>query len=269
MFGGRYNRLTFWIWSVLLLIPFDLFAQLLEATEKDPKLASLSLFFNLSLLIVVIIWINALANRIRDYGSNPWIAAFATLPLVNIGLALYYGIVQYKNKPIKNNANANINPSLLKAVHDHSKDMANDIKPTINEYKEKHQTNKSNASNILSMDDNAIYEKVMIEIEEDNKVKSTWAKALAQSDGDDKKAKSIYINLRVKDIQKEQQKQIEIIRNQEKQTRLALLGGKELSKKEKDFLKKYNVDIFSENVNINSSSIIIKTPFGDKKFVRG
>ena len=43
----------------------------------------------------------------------------------------------------------------------------------------------------------------MLEIEENKKVKSTWAKALAQSDGDDKKADSLYINLRVTQIKEE------------------------------------------------------------------
>lgn len=94
----------------------------------------------------------------------------------------------------------NSNPSLAKAVYNHTKDIASEIKPTINEYKEKHQTSKTNTSNISPIDEDEIYEKVMLEIEEDNKVKSTWARALAQSDGDKDKAESLYIKLRFNEI---------------------------------------------------------------------
>mgnify|MGYP007032857629 CR=1 FL=1 len=47
----------------------------------------------------------------------------------------------------------------------------------------------------------------MLEIEEDRKVKSTWAKAFAQSDGDENKAQAMYITFRVNEIiNKEEQK---------------------------------------------------------------
>ena len=261
--GTKYSRKKYWIWSITLLIisiPLVVISNVPMGNIKDVSRLTL-LFVCLIFMMPNLLWINALVNRIRDYGSNPWIALWTFIPLVNIFIGLYYGIFKHKSQE---KSSYSKDSSLVKAVYNHSKDIASEVKPTINEYKEKHQTNK--AEFIDSQTDDEIYEKVMIEIEEDKKVKSTWAKALAQSDGDDKKAKSIYINLRVKNIQKEQ---IEIIQNQEKQTKLALLGGKELSQKEKDFLKKYNVDIFSENVNISSSSIIIKTPFGDKNFLRG
>lgn len=274
MFGAKYNRLTFWIWSIILWIPFSVFSATIKATEMSDDLNDLNLGARILFIIIVIMWMNALANRIRDYGSNPWIAVFALIPLANIGLALYYGIAKYKNKPIENNTiSNNSNPSLTKAVYNHSKDIANEIKPTINEYKERHSTtkNENQTTKIMNseINEDEIYEKIMIEIEEDKKVKSTWAKALAQSDGDDKKAESLYINLRVQHIQEEQQRQIEIKKNQEKLAKLATVGGKELNKPEKDFLNKYGVDIFSSNVNISSYSIEIHTSSGTKLYHRG
>ena len=274
MFGASYSRLTFWIWSVILWIPFSVFVSIIKATEMSDDLNDLNLGARILFIIIVIMWMNALANRIRDYGSNPWIAVFALIPLANIGLALYYGIAKYKNKPIENNTiSNNSNPSLTKAVINHSKDIASEIKPTIDEYKERHSTTKNvnqTIENINSeINEDEIYEKIMIEIEEDKKVKSTWAKALAQSDGDDKKAESLYINLRVQNIQEEQQRQIEIKKNQEKQAKLAALDGKELNKQEKDFLNKYGVDIFSSNVDISSHSIEIHTSSGTKLYYRG
>jgi len=203
--GTKYSRKKYWIWSIILLIisiPLEIISNAPMGNIKDTSILTI-LPVLLIFIIPHLLWINALVNRIRDYGGNPWIAAFALLPLANIGLALYYGIFQYKNKPVENNTNANTSPSLSKAIYNHSKDLASDIKPTINEYKENHQTSKTDISNISSINEDEIYEKVMIEIEEDNKVKSTWAKSLAQSDGDKDKAEAIYIKLRVK---KEQEK---------------------------------------------------------------
>ena len=91
-------------------------------------------------------------------------------------------------------------PTLAKAVINHSKEFVQEVKPTINNYIERH--NKSDLQSNINEDE--IYEQVMIEIEENNKVKSTWAKALAQSDGDDKKAQSLYIKLRVEFLVQEE-----------------------------------------------------------------
>lgn len=111
--------------------------------------------------------------------------------------------ITYK-KPEQVLSNNKNDTSLSKAVYNHTKDIASEVKPTINGYKEKHQTSKSDISNISSMNEDEVYEKVMLEIEEDNKVKSTWAKSLAQSDGDKDKAESIYIKMRVNVLMKEQ-----------------------------------------------------------------
>ena len=100
--------------------------------------------------------------------------------------------------------------SLTKAVINHSKDIASEIKPALNEYKEKHNSlntikkeTMTIVSNNLEINEDEIYEQIMIEIEEDKKVKSTWAKALAQSDGDRDKAESLYIKSRFVDIKNE------------------------------------------------------------------
>jgi hypothetical protein len=279
MFGAKYSRLKFWIVSICLLIPYVILGLILKTIENDEIQESATtpiLILSGLVFIISFIWISTLANRIRDYGSNPWISLFALIPLVNIGLALYYGIVKAKNKP---EYNENINQkdtSLTKAVYNHSKDMASEIKPALNEYKEKHSYSNTSSKEIitsitnnLEISEDEIYEKIMIEIEEDKKVKSTWAKALAQSDGDDKKANSLYINLRVEKLKEVYQDQVEIQKSQEKKARLKALGGRELNKQEKDFLNKYGVSIFSSNVSISYSSIVINTSSGKKEYTRG
>ncbi|TLT03404.1 DUF805 domain-containing protein [Aliarcobacter cibarius] len=213
MFGVKYSRLTFWIWSICLLM-IDMIlvivARLLEAAEIYDK----ALFLYVFVFFIGIIWINVLANRIRDYGSNPWISAFAMIPLANIGLALYYGIVNKKSKPkLENVSNSYDSTSLSKAVYNHSKDILSEIKPTIDEYKQNHSTSKietQTSSNLNSeINEDEIYEQIMLEIEEDRKIKGIWAKALAQSDGNKDKAESIYIKIRLEQEKTKSLKNIE------------------------------------------------------------
>ena len=108
--------------------------------------------------------------------------------------------------------------SLAKAVINHSKELVQEVKPTINNYIQKHNkideiVIKDNLK-VEDINEDEIYEQVLHEIEKDDKVKSTWAKALSQSDGDDKKAQSLYIKLRVDFLIEEKKK---IIENQKRE----------------------------------------------------
>ena len=42
-------------------------------------------------LIIMVLLIHVLANRIREFGSNPWLALWAILPFVGLIQAFYYG----------------------------------------------------------------------------------------------------------------------------------------------------------------------------------
>jgi len=68
-----------------------------------------------------------------------------------------------------------------------------------------------NDTNINKLSENDIYEKVMLEIEEDKKIKSTWAKAFAQTNGYENQAKALYINLRVEEIKKLKEKKMKTL----------------------------------------------------------
>ena len=199
MFGAKYIRLKFWIISVCLLISFVMINFFAKTMENLVEYKTATFLYSI-MFIIFLLWINTLANRIRDYGNNPWISLFALLPLVNVFLALYYGILKSKSQSKKNDNKEKNETSLTKAVINHSKDIVSEIKPAISGYREKHSS-KTISTSTINEDD--IYEKIMIEIEEDKKVKSTWAKALSQSDGDDKKAQSLYIKMRV-DLLKEE-----------------------------------------------------------------
>ena len=127
-----------------------------------------------------------------------------------IGLLLFYVLNIIKKVLFK--AKKTVTP-LSKAVYNHSKDIVNDIKPAINEYKEKHSITKTENEMTQSLNseinEDEIYEKIMIEIEQDNKVKSTWAKALSQSDGNKDKSESLYIEMRFDFLVQEQKFYIE------------------------------------------------------------
>lgn len=161
------------------------------------------------------------------------VSFIGVLPLV-IGIYLvrisWKAITSKKTENIKSTQNDN-DTSLSKAVYNHSKDIASEVKPKINEYKENHKSTKNvnisldeinnseqrihidnfddnyftnlKKDNPIALNEDELYEKVMIEIEEDKKVKSTWAKALAQGDGDKDKAESLYIKERVKKLKEE------------------------------------------------------------------
>jgi hypothetical protein len=145
MLGAKYSRLAFWIWSIISMIISIPLMILSKAPIGDTEEVSTGTILLILFIFILpsIMWINALANRIRDYGSNPWLSLWALVPLVNIGMALYYGIVRYKENPTDNNTTANSDTSFTKAVYNHTKDLAAEVKPSISEYKQKHQTSKS------------------------------------------------------------------------------------------------------------------------------
>lgn len=110
----------------------------------------------------------------------------AALQLIIAGLVISFVVYLYqrfiKNKVDKAHEFAG-------AVYNHQGKM-------INNYVSKYGT-KTVDQEII---DDDFYEQVMLEIEEDKKVKATWARALSQSDGNKDKAEAIYIQERVKTL---------------------------------------------------------------------
>lgn len=94
MFGKKYNRITFWLTSLLVLIITSLFAGVIKSSGAEGLEAAIS-------LVGLIILINILANRIRAYGSNPWLSLLAIIPFLGLFQALYYGIKKDKQVHIK------------------------------------------------------------------------------------------------------------------------------------------------------------------------
>ncbi len=90
MFGKNYSRSKFWLITILTFVLIGLpysFVNMQSAHDEGAALVASGL-----LLLMTFFLINTLANRIRDYGSNPWLALWSILPLVGLFQALYYGI---------------------------------------------------------------------------------------------------------------------------------------------------------------------------------
>ena len=94
MFKAEYSRMKFWIISMCLILPFSLGTSLSRALMESAETYSIGRALAFVALATTCIWLNTLANRIRSHGSNPWISLLALIPLVNILLALYYGIAK-------------------------------------------------------------------------------------------------------------------------------------------------------------------------------
>ncbi len=94
MFGANYSRTTFWIVS---LIAFFVGGFLLVIVQSLARVNGDDGLESIFTLILTFVLINTLANRIRDYGSNPWLALWALIPLVGLVQALYFGIQHKKS----------------------------------------------------------------------------------------------------------------------------------------------------------------------------
>lgn len=101
---------------------------------------------------------------------------------------------------------------LAKAVLNHTKTVAN-------EYIEKHKS--TTTFNGVDINEDKFYEIAMLEIEENNKVKSTWARALAQTDGNKEKLEPTYIKLRVAELIQEEKESIALYQEFERAQKIA------------------------------------------------
>ena len=157
------------------------------------------------------------------------------------------------------NEKVNSDDSLVKAVYNHSKDIAKEIKPKVEEYKQKHQNSQHNKDNL---NEDKIYEEIMIEIEENKKNKSTWAKALSQSDGDKDKAESLYIKFRFEMMNKNSIKRNdnnEVI-NKEKGNELnSNIEIKQKENIEKSVIKESNLELLKKMAELKGYVFVSDT----------
>ena len=190
----------------------------------------------------IIVFVSALLFSILKISMGSG-ASFIGLIIIIIGIWLIkysWTKITYSEEP-KESIIDNTQ-SLAKAVINHSKEFVQEVKPTINNYIEKHneiviKNDFKIENNMISenINEDEIYEQVMLEIEKDTKVKSTWAKALSQSDGDKNRAESIYIKLRVDFLVQEKKEQIELERKKIEEQEL-------LIKQEQDRLEQEKIE---------------------------
>jgi len=130
-----------------------------------------------------------------------------------------------------------------------NKEDTNEPKKHIQEYKNEYQTIETIQTSVQSttvkenIDEDSLYEQAINELENNTKVKSLWAKAFAKSEGNEEKAKALYIQYRVDNLNKihekekqQQQRQKEILRKEWLQ---------EVEDKLKVFLKNNNLELIN------------------------
>lgn len=84
MFGAKYSRMKFWLLSLTIFLISSLIMIVPMALDAEGLIALISWIFS-------VILIHILANRIREFGSNPWLALWAIIPFVGLFQAIYYG----------------------------------------------------------------------------------------------------------------------------------------------------------------------------------
>ena len=147
-------------------------------------------------MILPLTIVNASDNAADLLTSGMRGLAFAIQMAVVVGIFYFLKFLFKKIFKSKKNI-ADSNTPSSKSTINHTKDVDYEIKTKVSENLEKYSDSN------FELDEDVIYEQIMTEIEEDKKIKSTWAKALSKSDGDYKKAESLYINLRVQVIKDE------------------------------------------------------------------
>ncbi|MCT7481953.1 DUF805 domain-containing protein [Aliarcobacter cryaerophilus] len=241
-FNGRAKRSEYWTFVLISGIVSFLLSFISPEIEA------------IFVLLTIIPHISVSVRRLHDINLSGWWA------LLFIPTAFPMLIVGFIDSKEEQEINENTKKTLAKAVINHSKELVQEVKPTINNYIEKHSRNDEIViKNDFKTEDNMIfedvnedelYEQVMIEIEEDRKVKSTWAKALSQSDGDDKKAQSLYIKLRVDILVQEKKEQIEIEKKRIKEQEFILKQEQEQKNLTEEQKKLKKLDSFLSNYSV-------------------
>lgn len=241
-FNGRAKRSEYWTFVLISGIVSFLLSFI------SPEIGAIFV------LLTIIPHISVSVRRLHDINLSGWWA------LLFIPTAFPMLIVGFIDSKEEQEINENTKKTLEKAVINHSKELVQEVKPTINNYIEKHSRNDEIViKNDFKTEDNMIfedvnedelYEQVMIEIEEDRKVKSTWAKALSQSDGDDKKAQSLYIKLRVDILVQEKKEQIEIEKKRIKEQEFILKQEQEQKNLTEEQKKLKKLDSFLSNYSV-------------------
>lgn len=81
----------------------------------------------------------------------------------------------------------------------------------------KQSFNTSGSENSFNINEDDFYEQAWSEVEENKQIKSIWAKAFTQSEGNSEKTKAIYMKLRVDSLKKEAEEKIHLAQKEFKQ----------------------------------------------------
>jgi len=204
--------------------------------------------FGIFLIFVVIIMLsffNIFHQKLIPYTDNPVMSGIIYI--------LIFGIFIGTSKSIWSNLIVwKDNDKSSSEYENNVQNIDEDIKENLKEYKEKHQTRKNQTMETTptstqsttvkeNIDEDALYEEAMSEIENDTKVKSLWAKAFAKSEGNKEKTKALYIQYRVENLKNIYEEEKQQLIKQKEIMRESWL--QEVEQKLKVFLKEHNLGL--------------------------
>lgn len=175
-FNGRATRTEYWSFFLInnaIAIILSIIGISMGWSLKEGD--GLQLFLALFSFVAFVAYIPLSVRRLHDINLSGWwgwLFIPLGLPMIIVGFIESKDKKQVKNIPSPQNSTSNFKSE--------------------NVYKSTQSTESSN--------DDALYEQAMTEIEEDTKVRGIWAKALANSDGNIDRAKSMYIQMRVQSL---------------------------------------------------------------------
>ena len=176
-----------------------------------------NVIFGLIIILSVLILINLRSFIIpaeiilNDYGKVSLFVVYLVYGLMIIIL------LKYAWSKITNSVNKVVTSEVTNTVNNRYKNDNHEEKKQIKPDQKDIADTDTDTAIVGSINEDKLYEQALDELEKDTKVKAIWAKALAESDGDEKKAKAFYIKDRVKT----QKAQKEIIRLEKVRIKLA------------------------------------------------
>ena len=189
-YSGRSTRTEYWVFlliTIILSISADLWLKFLEyqivnfEMSYDPSVA-------LNAVMLVFIWlglaqISLSVRRIRDIGLSSWWG------LLFIPLGLPMIVVGF----IPSKKDVRQSPSIITSVSNDNLEI------------DKVSTGDHELDLVQEGDEESLYEIAFNELNSEKRRNGLWAKALSESNGDEKLAGSLYIKYRVRLLKKEPQ----------------------------------------------------------------
>lgn len=176
-FEGRIGRGTYFLWMLAFSISMLAFSFLYPLFMDVEDAVAVSKLLG---VVIGVLCIFPSVRRMHDLNKSGWFFLFGFVPILNIVLSFF--LLLMKGTDGSNDYGESPNKSCSGGV------AVNVKSPAVPE---------SDKRVSVEVNEDALYEQVAEEIESDHLVRGVWIRAFAEADGDENRAKAIYIKTRV------------------------------------------------------------------------